>query len=44
MDACKELLGHYQTEGDAFLLCIVTVDESWAHYFQPEAKRASKEW
>jgi hypothetical protein len=22
----------------------VTVDESWAHYFQPETKTASKEW
>jgi hypothetical protein len=34
MDACKELLGHYQTERDAFLQCIVTEDDGWAHYFQ----------
>jgi hypothetical protein len=39
MDACKELLGRYQTDGDTFLQRIVTVGESWAHYFQPETKR-----
>jgi histone-lysine N-methyltransferase SETMAR len=44
MDACEELMGRYKTEGDAFLQRIVTGDESWVHYFQPETKRASKEW
>jgi hypothetical protein len=27
-----------------FLHCIVTGDKCWVHYFQPETKRASKEW
>ncbi|GFG37399.1 hypothetical protein Cfor_05617 [Coptotermes formosanus] len=44
MDACEELLGHYQTEGDAFLQRIVTGDETWACYFQPETKTVRKEW
>jgi len=44
VDACEELLRRYETEGDAFLQCVVTGDESWVHFFQPEKKRASKEW
>jgi metal-sulfur cluster biosynthetic enzyme len=38
MNACKEHLGHCQTEGDVCLQCIVTGDESWAHYFHPETE------
>ena len=30
-------------EGDGFLGRIVTGDEIWAHYHQPESKKASKE-
>jgi len=44
MDTCKELLELSQTDGDPFFQRIVTVDESTTHYFQPETKRASKEW
>lgn len=44
VDACGELLRRYEAEGDAFLARIVTGDESWVHYHQPETKRASKEW
>jgi len=44
MNTCKEHLGHCQTEGDVCLQCIVTGDESWAHFFQPETKRSSQEW
>jgi hypothetical protein len=44
MGACKEILGRYQTEGDVFLQRIIIDDESWAHYFQPETKTASKDW
>ena len=44
VDACEEILQRYETEGDAFLQRVVTGDESWVHYFQPETKRASKEW
>jgi histone-lysine N-methyltransferase SETMAR len=44
VDACQELLRRYETEGDGFLQRIVTGDESWVHHFQPETKKASKEW
>jgi histone-lysine N-methyltransferase SETMAR len=30
------------TEGDGFLRRIVTGDETWVHYHQPETKKASK--
>jgi len=44
VDACQELLRRYEEGGDDFLSHIVTGDESWVHHFQPETKRASKEW
>jgi histone-lysine N-methyltransferase SETMAR len=44
VDACQERLRRYETEGDGFLQRIVTVNESWVHHFQPETKKASKEW
>ncbi|PNF20339.1 hypothetical protein B7P43_G13210 [Cryptotermes secundus] len=40
----SELLQRYRHEGDDFLLCIVTGDESWFHHFEPETKRQSMEW
>ena len=40
----SELLQRYQHEGDDFLLCIVTGDESRFHHFKPETKRQSMEW
>ena len=40
----SELLQRYRHEGDDFLLRIVTGDESWFHYFEPETKRQSMEW
>jgi len=40
----SELLQRYRHEGDDFLLCIVTGDESWFHHFDPEMKRQSMEW
>jgi hypothetical protein len=39
----KDLLKSYQTEGGAFLQRVVTGDESWAHYSQPEKERASEQ-
>ncbi|PNF43968.1 hypothetical protein B7P43_G00913 [Cryptotermes secundus] len=39
-----ELLQRYRHEGDDFLLCIVTGDESWFHHFEPETKWPSTEW
>jgi len=44
VDACKELLKHFEAEDDGFLGRIVTGDETWVHYHQPETKKASKEW
>jgi hypothetical protein len=40
----SEVLQRYRHEGDDFLLCIVTGDESWFHHFEPETKRQSMEW
>ena len=41
---CEQLLARYDAEGDAFLNKIVTGDESWAHYYDPETKRQSAEY
>ena len=38
MEVCAELLLHYECEGDQFLINIVTEDESWIHYYDPERK------
>jgi len=43
-DACEEILRRFEREGDGFLARIVTGDETWVHFHQPETKRASKEW
>jgi len=40
----ETLLVRYEEEGDAFIHCIVTCDETWVHHYTPETKRASKEW
>ena len=37
----EELLKRYREEGDQFLLNIVTGDELWIHYFDPEEKLLS---
>jgi hypothetical protein len=34
----------FEAEGDGFLGRIVTRDETWVHYHQPETKKASEEW
>jgi len=44
VDACQELLKRFEAEGDGFLERIVTGDETWVHYQQPETKKAGKEW
>ena len=43
VDACQELLKRFEAEGDGFLGRIVTGDETWVHYHQPETKKESKE-
>ena len=40
----ETLLARYEEEGDTFIHCIVTCDETWVHHYTPEMKRASKEW
>lgn len=37
-------LERYEAEGDAFLDRIVTTDETWLHYFDPETKAQSSIW
>jgi len=44
VDACQELLKRFKAEGDGCLGRIVTGDETWVHYHQPETKNVSKEW
>ena len=39
--ACQELLKRFEA-GDGFLGRIVTGDETWVHYHEPEMKKASK--
>ena len=44
VDACQELLRQYEADGEAFLQHIVTGDESWVYFYEPEHKRQSMEW
>jgi hypothetical protein len=44
VDACQELLKRFEAVGDGHLGRIVTGDETWVHYHQPETKKAIKEW
>ena len=37
---CSALLKYFRSKDD-FLLCFVTVDETWAHYYEPENKAQS---
>ena len=40
----QEMLDRLFHEGQAFLHRIVTGDESWIHFYEPESKRQSSEW
>ena len=42
--ACQELLKRFEAVGNGFLGRIVTGDETWVHYHQPETKKVSKHW
>jgi histone-lysine N-methyltransferase SETMAR len=44
VQSCLELLARYSAEGDDFLFRIITGDESFLYYYQPESKQSSKEW
>ena len=41
--ACSPLLKRFRSKDD-FLLCLVTVDETWVHYYEPENKAHSRQW
>ncbi len=44
MDVCRELLEHFETEGLNFLHNIITIDESWMHYYDPETEQQNSQW
>jgi len=44
VDTCQELLRRYEADGEVFLQRIVTGDESWVHFYEPERNRQSMEW
>ena len=40
---CSALLKRFRSK-DVFLLHLVTVDETWVHYYEPENKAQSRQW
>lgn len=38
------LLDRYKQEGPSFLSRIITGDETWVHYYEPESKQQSRQW
>ena len=40
---CSALLKRFRSK-DEFLLRLVTVDEAWVHYYEPENKAQSRQW
>jgi len=42
--ASRQFLQSYQREGDTFLDRIITTDESWFYYLDPETKSQSSVW
>ena len=40
---CSALLKRFRSKDD-FLLHLVTVDETWVHYYDPENKAQSRQW
>ena len=41
---CNEYCRLYNGEGDTFLNRVVTCDETWIHFFEPESKQQSSVW
>lgn len=44
VDICTQLFAQYRRQGRRFLGKIVTGDETWVHYHEPESKRESMCW
>ena len=40
----KQCLDLFNRNAQEFLRRVVTVDETWIHYYTPETKRQSKQW
>ena len=43
VSVCSALLKRFRSKDD-FLLHLVTVDETWVHYYEPENKAQSRQW
>ena len=41
---CSALLKRFRSKEDDFLSHLVTVDETWVHYYEPENKAQSRQW
>ena len=41
---CSELLKRFRSKEDDFLSRLVTVDETWVHYYEPENKAQGHQW
>jgi histone-lysine N-methyltransferase SETMAR len=44
VNICKQLLQDYENDLDGFYARLVTGDESWFHYYEPESKVQSMQW
>ena len=40
----KTFLRRFEKEGDAFPNLIITTDETWLFYYDPETKQHSRQW
>ena len=40
---CSALMKRFRSKDD-FLLRLMTVDETWVHYYEPENKAQSRQW
>ena len=40
---CSALLNRFRSKNE-FLLRLVTIDETWVHYYKPENKAQSRQW
>ena len=41
---CSALLKRFRSKEDDFLSRLVTVDETWVHYYEPENKAQNRQW
>jgi len=41
---CQCHLNYYENEGYDFFRCIISVEETWIHYYNPGIKHQSMEW